>query len=154
MNKMYCVTTLQSTDQNIEREFNDLLDKLLDYNDSERICGYDFNNTSIYLMDIDDYKVIEIVNFLNSKVLLIKVAIVDNIIEFILSEQKYTNLYIDDRNNTILNKYIKKNTSVDDVLERLSVVKLNNLLPIELSILNGNDDNVITNKQFDIVEKF
>lgn len=150
---MFCITTLQNSDQNIESDFDDLLDKYLDYNDSEHICGYDTINTSIYLVDIEEYKVIEIINFFKNKKLLVKVVVVENIIEFILSDQKYIDLYNDDRNNIILNKYIIKNTSVDDVLERLNEVKLNNLLPIELNILNG-DDIVINNNQYNIVETF
>lgn len=132
-NKMFCIVTKSGFDY-LEDEFFSYMSKFLKPNDSGYIAGGDVSGETIYFTCIDEYKVSKMIKFFKTNDIFIKCEEVSNIVEFLNSDKKYLEIYNDERNKIILNNFIVKNVSIDNILDRM--IGRFMLLSIELDILN------------------
>jgi hypothetical protein len=122
-------------DVELEETFTENISQFLESDDVDAITGHDVGNKSIYLTFVDDYKLIKLLQFFKKYKVLIKFGKVDNIIDFINNNKDFFELYLEERNNIILNNYIQYNITKDNILERISLNSLEYLLPVELDVL-------------------
>jgi hypothetical protein len=134
-NQLFCIVTKKDSNPKIEEDFVSDISTYLNSTDGEYIAGYDYNNQSIFLTYIDRSKVLKMVDFFKRYNVLDEFIKVDNVMKFINSDIKYSELYLEESNKVMLNNYIRYNVSVDDVLERIFESSMKSLFPIELEIL-------------------
>lgn len=130
-NELYCIV-IKSGFDHLEDEF--IMESSLNIDDSDFIAACDVGEESIYFTYIDYFKISKMLSFFRKHKILINYQVIDNVIDFITSDKKYSDLYSDNRNKTILDKYIINNVTIDNVLDRM--IDKCQLLPIELDILN------------------
>lgn len=137
---LYCVVANYNLDQIytelIEEKFNTLLETYLEPSDVEHVAIFEINDKVIYLLNINKFKVLKIVEFFSRYNLLVSFEdITDKPFNFIYSN-KYLGLYDDEYNKKIIDNYILENMTIDNILDRINDIGYEKLLPIELKILN------------------
>jgi len=140
-NSLYCITVKNKQDFQLEETFIQDCMNYLEEKDGDLIAGFDVEDESIYFTFIDEWKIFKMINFFRKKGILIKSEKIINIIEFINSDKKYMMVYSDERNKSILNRYIRIHVTTDNILERVYDNKGVNdfsLFPIEEEILIQN----------------
>lgn len=125
----------------IETEFLVDLCQFVSNPEKDAIAGFDLENGGTgMLLFLDEWKVFRIVDFFEKNDLLVSFEIISNPPQFICSNPKYLEGYREERNKVILDKYMRKNMGIDDVLDRINENKSIpgfKLLPVEEEILSG-----------------
>jgi len=137
LNSLYCIITTNGN-EHLDDAFTAEIRLYLDIGDDNCWAGYDVGNESIYFIYIDQWKVFQIIDFFKRNDILLEYQVVQNVIDFINSNNKYRELYSDEHNKTVMDNYIMNTVTIDDVLDRINDNRNNKeflLLPIERSIL-------------------
>ena len=129
--QLYCLVTKQNGYEYLELSFVEILATII-FEDNDFIVGYDVNDESIYFTYINKSKTIEIINFFKKNNILFSYEIINDVVDFIQSDEKYITVY--ENNKSSIDDFIIENMTSDDVLDRM--VKKYPLLQIELDILN------------------
>jgi hypothetical protein len=109
--------------------------------EKDAIAGFDMENggSGLFIF-LDEWKVLRILDFFRKHDLLESYEIISKPTQFISSNARYLEAYQEERNKIILDNYIRRNMSADDVLDRINENKSVpgfTLLPIEKEILSG-----------------
>ena len=137
INPLYCLITDRDSDH-LNEAFNNEITSFLTIDDYYHMAGYDILTESILFMYIEEWKVVRIIEFCINHDILIEYQKVDNVIDFISSDEKYLEVFSDDHNKAIINYYIMETFSVDDILDRMNQNKNNtsfSLSEIEKTVL-------------------
>ena len=139
-NSIYCFIIKNTLP--LEDEFVEVLSKFMGPKDGDYIAGYDDGDESIYITYVDKYKIDKMVEFFQKHNALVSFQKIDNIVDFLNSEQKYLLLY--ELNNDILDNYIEHNISIDNILERICDNCMEYLLPVEVKMLNKKTSEMVS----------
>jgi hypothetical protein len=125
----------------LETEFLADLCQFVSNSEKDAMTGFDMeDNGTGLLLFLDEWKVNRIIDFFVKNDLLESYEIITHPTKFICSNAKYLDAYQEEHNKRVLDNYILRNMSADDVLERIHENKSVpgfNLLPIEMEILSG-----------------
>ena len=128
-------------EKRLETEFMADLCSYVSNSEKEAVAEFDMKNKGTgLLIYLDEWKVFRILEFFRHYDLLVSYEIISNPVRFICSSPEYYKAYEEERNKRVLDTYILRNISVDDVLERIHENKFVpgfSLLPVEIEILTG-----------------
>lgn len=128
-------------EKRLETEFTADLCSYVSNSEKDAVAEFNMKNKCTgLLIYLDKWKVLRILEFFRHYDLLVSYEIISNPVRFIRSSSEYYEAYQEERNKRILDNYILRNISIDDVLERIHENKSVpgfSLLPVEIEILTG-----------------
>jgi hypothetical protein len=118
-------------------EFITYLQTFIEEEEKEHMGGEEVGDEVIIITDLSIFKTMKMIEFFEKNNFLKSYEFVTNIVDFINSDNKYSEIYSDDRNKVILDKYINATVTVDDILDRILKNGLPSLLQVELEKLRS-----------------
>ena len=137
-NLLYCVITASGFEETLEEAYTKDVSEYFIPIDYYSMAGFDANSESIYFMFFDEWKIFRMIDFFRRTNILLEYQVVENLIDFILSDKKYMNVFSEEHNKKVIENYILETITIDDVLDRMNQNRNNkefSLLPIEKEVL-------------------
>ena len=125
-------------EKRLDDAFTLLLETYLDKQDRKCVAGFESGKETLFFMYIDQWKVNKIIAFFGKYDLLSRHEIVADPVRFICSSEEYLEVYNDEYNKDLLDKFILSRIDLDYILDRYNEnrnVPGFALLPVEMEFL-------------------
>lgn len=111
-------------EKRLDDAFTFLLEAHLDKQDRECIAGFESGKETLFFMYIDQWKVNKIIAFFGKHNLLSRHEIVTDPVRFICSSEEYLEVYKNENNKDLLDKFILSRIGFDYILGRLTRIEM------------------------------